>query len=353
MTPRERVAAAIERHMPDRVPFDFWAVDETIGELRNYFGAKDEEELLRLLGIDCRLVSPDYIGPEPEKLADGSFFTTWGDHRRWVTNNFSTYDEYASFPLEDARSAAEVESWSKWPQTGYWDWQSVLPKIDRINQKVPYHIRYEVGGIFESAWALYGLDRFLVDLMQNPEVPVAILNCYTDLMVANVHSLLDAAGDKIDMLYTFDDVATQNGLLMSPKLWRKYILPCHQRVNQVIKSYGVKIMYHSCGSIIKLIGPLIDEMGIDVLNPLQPRAAGMDMQTIKDLYGQKAAFHGAIDLQQTLPLGSQQDVFDEVRSRCNVLGKGGGYICTSAHYLQADIPIENILTMYLTPRNVD
>jgi uroporphyrinogen decarboxylase len=353
MTPRERVAAAIEKQLPDRVPFDFWAVEETIGELKNYFDAQDEEELLRLLGIDCRLVSPDYIGPEPEKLPDGSYYTQWGDHRRLVKNNFSTYDEYASFPLADARSAAEVESWSKWPKTGYWDWLSVLPKIDKINQKVPYHIRYEVGGIFESAWALYGLDRFLVDLMQNPEVPVAILNCYTDLMIANVHNLLDAAGDKIDMLYTFDDIAIQNDLLMSPRLWRKYILPCHQRLNQVIKSYGVKIMYHSCGSIIKLVGPLIDEMGIDVLNPLQPRAAGMDMQTIKDVYGKKVAFHGAIDLQQTLPHGSPQDVFDEVRSRCNVLGKGGGYICTSAHYLQADIPLENILTMYLTPRNVD
>ena len=222
-----------------------------------------------------------------------------------------------------------------------------------LTAKYPYHIRYEVGGIFKSSWALYGLDRFLVDLLQKPEVPTAILNCYTDLMIDNVRSLMDVAGDKIDMLYTYDDIAIQNGLLMSPRLWRKYILPCHQRLNKVIKSYGVKIMYHSCGSVIQMIDALIDDVGIEVLNPLQPRAAGMDMQLIKDKFGKRVAFHGALDLQHTLPHGTQQDVYDEVRSRCNILGKDGGYICTSAHYLQADIPLENILTIYLTPRNVD
>lgn len=353
MTPHERVATTIERHLPDRVPFDFWAVPEAVEKLKGYLQAHNEEELLQLLGIDCRLVSPIYIGPELEKLPDGSYYSDWGSHRRLVKNGFSTYDEYASFPLANAQSAAEVESWPKWPKTAYWNWKSVLPQIERLNSKVPYHIRYEVGGIFESSWALYGLDRFLVDLMQKPEVPTAILNCYTDLMIDNVRSLMDVAGDKIDMLYTYDDIAIQNGLLMSPRLWRKFILPCHQRLNKVIKSYGTKIMYHSCGSIIQMIGPLIDEVGIDVLNPLQPRAAGMDMQLIKDQYGKRVAFHGALDLQHTLPHGTQQDVYDEVRSRCNVLGKGGGYICTSAHYLQADIPLENILTIYLTPRNVD
>jgi len=353
MTPQERVATTIERKLPDRVPFDFWAVPEVIEHLEDYLNVQNEEEMLRLLGIDCRVVTPDYIGPEPEKLQDGTYYSIWGSHLKLVKNNFSTYEEYASFPLADAQSVADIESWPKWPKAAYWNWKSVLPKIDQLNSKVPYHIRYEVGGIFESSWALYGLDRFLIDMMQKPKIPTAILNCYTDLMIDNVRNLMEVAGDKINMLYTFDDIATQNSLLMSPKLWREYILPCHQRLNRVIKSYGVKIMYHSCGSIIKIIGPLIDEMGIDVLNPLQPRAAGMNMQTIKDQYGQKVAFHGAIDIQHTLPYGTQQDVYDEVRSRCNVLGKGGGYICASAHYLQADIPLENILSMYLAPRNVE
>jgi uroporphyrinogen decarboxylase len=140
---------------------------------------------------------------------------------------------------------------------------------------------------------------------------------------------------------------------MSPKMWRKYILPRHQRLNRVIKDHSVRIMYHSCGAIYPLINELIDEMHIDILNPLQPRAKGMDMARIKNEFGDRIAFHGGVDLQQTLPYGTQQEVVDEVTGLCHVLGKGGGYICTSAHYIQADVPVENILALYLAPRNAE
>jgi uroporphyrinogen decarboxylase len=109
-------------------------------------------------------------------------------------------------------------------------------------------------------------------------------------------------------------------------------------------------MFHSCGSIIKLIQPLIEEMYIDVLNPLQPGARDMNMERIKHEFGSRIAFHGGIDTQNTLPFGSPQEVADEVRQRCRVLGEGGGYICTSAHYIQNDVPIENIIALYTTPR---
>jgi uroporphyrinogen decarboxylase len=350
LSPFERVQAAIERRPCDRVPFDFWAVPEVVSALQSWLGAANEEQLLQLLGIDCRLVGPDYIGPEPPRFPDGSYFTTWGEHRKPVANSFSTYEEYASFPLAQAQSAAEVEAWPKWPRTEYWDWASVVPKIRALNSQIRYHIRYEVGGIFESAWALYGLERFLVALVRQPEIPCSILDCYTDLMIDNVHSLMKAAQGTIDLVYTFDDLAFQKGLLMSPDMWRKYILPRHQRLNQVIKSYGLKILYHSCGAIAPLIGPLVEEMGIDVLNPLQPRAAGMDMARIKALFGGRIAFHGGIDLQQTMVSGSPEDVRQEVAERIRILGAGGGYICTTAHNIQADVPLENILALYSAPR---
>lgn len=342
----------MRRRPPDRVPFDFWAVPEVIQALQAYLHASDEEALLRLLGIDCRVVAPDYIGPPPRVLPDGSFYTVWGSHRRRVANAYSVYDEYASYPLAEASSVAEVESWPGWPRSQYWDWNSIVPKVQRLNKTVRYHIRYEVGGVFESAWALYGLERFLMALYDRPEIPCAIMDCYTDLMIANVRSLMGAAGGLIDMVYTYDDVAIQNSLLMSPALWHKYILPRHQRLNRVIKEYGLKILYHSCGAIYPLIEALIEDMGIDALNPLQPRAAGMDMARLKSEFGGRIAFHGGIDLQETMPHGSPAEVQAEVRQRCQVLGQGGGYICTSAHYLQADTPLENILALYTAPRQV-
>ncbi len=94
-------------------------------------------------------------------------------------------------------------------------------------------------------------------------------------------------------------------------------------------------------------------MGIDVLNPLQPRAAGMDMARIKAQFGDRLSFHGAIDIQQTLPHGTPDEVRSEVRERCKLLGHGGGYICTSAHYLQADTPLENIVALYTTRRELE
>ena len=111
-------------------------------------------------------------------------------------------------------------------------------------------------------------------------------------------------------------------------------------------------MYHSCGAIYPLIGALADEMGIDVLNPLQPRAAGMDAARIKREFGNRLSFYGAVDIQRTLPRGMPQEAQAEVQERCRVLGRGGGYICASAHYIQADTPLENIVAMYTTPREL-
>jgi uroporphyrinogen decarboxylase len=353
MSPYERFDAAVNRRLPDRVPFDFWAVPEVVAKLNEYLQVSDEEELLRLLGVDERIVGPDYIGPEPELLPDGTFYDARGSHRRKVSNEFSTYEEYASFPLAQANNKAEVETYSRWAHSSYWDWASIVPKIARINRGVRYYMRYDVGGIFESAWALYGLDRFLTGLYDRPEVPCAIMDCYTDLFIENVHNLMKAAEGMIDIVYTYDDVAIQNSLIMSPRMWRQYILPRHQRLNAVIKSYGLKILYHSCGAIFPLVNALIDDMHIDVLNPLQPRAGGMDMARLKQEFGGRVAFHGGIDLQETMPHGTTQDVVDEVRARCRVLGPGGGYICTTAHYIQNDSPVENIIALYTAPRGVN
>lgn len=352
LTPRQRVIQTINRQVPDRVPFDFWGVPEVIDRLVEYFNVADEQEMLRLLGIDCRVVWPEYNGPPLEKFEDGSFYDAWGFHRKLVHNDFSTYEEYASYPLANAKTAKDVRAWDKWANGRCWNWAKIPAQIDAMNTPVRYHTRYEVGGIFEFAWAVYGLEKFLIDLVDNPEVPCAILDGYTDMFIDNIHSLMLIAGDKIDMLYTYDDVATQNDLMMSPSMWRKFIMPRHIRLNAAIKEYDVKIMYHSCGAIYKLIQPLINELEIDVLNPLQPRAKGMDMARIKREFGTQVAFHGGIDLQYTLPQGTTQEVASEVQERCRILGEGGGYICTSAHYIQNDVPIENIIAMYSTPRKI-
>lgn len=352
MAPRERVRAALDHRTPDRVPFDFWGVPEIYAALRTYLGVESDEAVLRLLGIDCRVVRPPYSGPAPRVQPDGTYFDQLGTHRRRVSNTFSSYDEYAGYPLAAAQTVADVESWNGWAKPEYWETTGFKAALHALNREVPYHLRFELGGIFEFAWGLYGLDRFLVDLKERPAIPCAIMDCYTDLFIAQATRWLEAADGLIDMVYTYDDVGMQSGLLLSPKMWREFILPRHQRLNAAIRRYPVKIMYHSCGAVFKLIGPFVDEMGIDVLNPLQPRAAGMDPARIKAEFGARLAFHGGVDLQETLPHGTPAAVQAEVRSLCETLGRDGGYICTSAHYIQGDTPLENILALYTTPREL-
>lgn len=352
ITPHQRVEMALRHEEPDRVPFDFWAVPEVWAALHRYLGTDDDGDVLRLLGVDCRWVRPDYVGPAPIVQEDGSYYDALGTHRRSVSNEFCTYEEYAGHPLADVQTVAEVESWPGWPQTEHWEVSSLKDKIQALNRETEYWLCYEVGGIFEWSWGLRGFEQFLMDLVVKPEIACAIMDCYTDIYIANVTRVLEAADGGIDMVYTYDDMGTQQGLLISEAMWREFVLPRHRRLNAAIRRFPVKIMYHSCGAIYPLIGALADEMSIDVLNPLQPRAAGMDAARIKREFGDRLSFYGAIDIQHTLPKGTPQEVAAEVQERCQVLGRGGGYICASAHYIQADTPLENIIAMYTAPREL-
>ncbi len=360
ITPHQRVEMALRHEEPDRIPFDFWAVPEVWAALRRYLDTDDGEEardadVLRLLGVDCRWVRPDYVGPAPIVQEDGSYYDAFGTHRRPVSNEFCTYEEYAGHTLAGVQTVAEVESWPGWPPTEHWDVSTLKDKIQALNRETEYWLCYEVGGIFEWSWGLRGFEQFLMDLVVQPEIACAIMDCYTDLYIANVTRVLEAAAScrrGIDMVYTYDDVGTQQGLLISETMWREFVLPRHLRLNAAIRRFPVKIMYHSCGAIYPLIGALANELGIDVLNPLQPRAAGMDAARIKREFGDRLSFYGAVDIQRTLPWGAPQEVRAEVQERCRVLGRGGGYICASAHYIQADTPLENIVAMYTTPREL-
>ncbi len=352
ISPWERVETALALRESDRVPFDFWAVDEVWDRLRTALDA-DDEEILRLLGADCRMVTTRYVGTKARELADGTYVDEWGAHRRRIANEFGAYDEYARHPLADAETVADVLNWD-WPSPDDWDVSGVRAQCERLNSPWRHHLRYEVGGIFEWSWGLRGFERFLLDLVEKPDLASAIMDRFTDVYIENTVRVIEAAGGLLDAVYTYDDVGIQGGLLLSPRMWRKYILPRHQRLNAAIRAakYPVKIFYHSCGAVFPLIGAFADEMGIDVLNPLQPRAAGMDMARIKAEFGDRLSFHGAVDIQRTLPHGTPEEVQAEVRARCEVLGRGGGYICASAHYLQADTPLENIVAMYTTSREL-
>lgn len=343
MTARERVFAAMAHIQPDRCPVDFWAEPDTVKKLLLYFSAKNEQELLDILDVDVQFTFPDSILPEPEILPDGSWYDHMGTHRHIVKNEFCSYEEYASSPLGAAEDVSDLEKYDRWPDPQAFDWEHFSDKIGKMHEKRV--IKLHSGGIFEYAWALRGLEQLLMDMVLAPEIVHYIMGKFCDYWCGYVRNALEHGGDKIDIVYTYDDIATQNALIMSQDMLEEFVYPYHRRVNAEIKKYGKKIIYHSCGSVISQIDNFC-KIPIDILNPLQPLAKDMDFRKIKETWGNRLCFHGGIDIQSLLPKGSVEEVKESVKQTISVLGKNGGYIMASSHYIQNDTPVENIIAMY-------
>jgi len=147
------------------------------------------------------------------------------------------------------------------------------------------------------------------------------------------------------MLYFYDDVGSNLSLLISKKMWRTFIRPCHEKLIAVAKQRGKQVMYHTDGAVRPLIPDLI-EMGVDVLNPIQPGTAGMDPTELKRDFGARLCFHGGVDIGGLLPKGSPAEVREAARRLARDLGQDGGYIMAGSHHIQCDTPLDNVFALY-------
>ncbi len=342
MTSRERTLAVLNKQLPDRCPVDFWAVDEVIEKLINHFGFESEDDILDHFEVDLQFISPDELG-KPRIMSDGTYFDKMGVHRKKVKNEFCTYEEYASSPLGYVESVEDFDEYKYWPNANDYDWKNYAAKIGSRHEK--RLIKLYMGGLYEFAWALRGYEQFMVDMVCEPEIAHYIMDKICTFWCDYFEKAMEYAHDFVDVVYTYDDIAMQSTLLMSTDMLEEFIFPYHRKMNKVIKKYNKPIIYHSCGAVRPIIDDLI-KLPIDVLNPLQPLATGMDFEEIKSEFGDRVLFHGGICIQHTLPSGTPQDVRDAVKRAINILGKNGGYIMTSAHYIQNDTPIENIKALY-------
>ncbi len=381
MTSRERVLQALSHTLPDRIPVDFLASPEIWQKLSEYFGVQKYnlnnshyydpqwEQVLKNLQIDCRVVSYDQFCDPPKQILEEGETVEWWDvmgrstpARMWrrkknneytrcifgrkfsITGNATGRYETNLDVLEKAETIEDLQKHC-WPDPEWWNFDALPELIKKINRDGEYHFRYRIGTVFELAWQLRGLEKFMMDLVLNPDMACFILDKITDILCAVTEKALSAGGALLDMVYFYDDVASQTGLLLSQKMWEEFIKPRHDRILEVAKRYNKKVMYHSDGSVRILIPELI-KMGIDALNPIQPDAVGMDLKGLKKDFGCELSFHGGIDIVKTLPTGSEKDVQDEVRNRIDILGKNGGYILASSHHIQSDTPLKNVLALY-------
>jgi uroporphyrinogen decarboxylase len=172
-----------------------------------------------------------------------------------------------------------------------------------------------------------------------------IVRHVTDFFLGLLERVMAAAGDRIDLIWTSGDLGTQEGMLMSIQTWRDLIVPHEERFNRRVHELGARVMYHSDGAMRPFIPHLID-LGVDILDVLQFSAAGMDASEIKASFGDRLCFRGGMDVQSTLPFGSQDEVRRVTREHITVLGRQGGYILAPTIHIQVDTPPENILAMY-------
>jgi len=346
LSSRERVRLALEHQETDRIPIAMVCAGinpPAYQELENYLQRERGISVASYLNplIDIRGVGPEYVGP---RFGNGE--DMWGVRRKPVSYGSGSYSEIDFYPLADAENMDDLKK-HRWPSTEWFDY-SVLPeRIAAAQAKGEYCLMVANGNIFETSWYMRGFEPMFMDFVLNPELAHGIMERVADFYIEHFKKMLSAAQGGVDLAFTADDIGCQRGLLMSLKMWEELIKPYHIRLNKAIHEFGVKVIYHTDGSIMEAVDGLID-MGIDILQALQFSADGMDPVKLKQKYGDRLCFEGGVSVQTTLPFGSPEDVRREVEELITVLGKNGGYILGPSHAIQAGTPPENIVALFDT-----
>ncbi len=365
MTSRERVAQALDHRQPDRVPLDLGSTVVTgitviaYENLKKHLGieaptvivdryqqlAAVDEEIFQRFQIDFRPLSlgpPDT--PRSHEIDEETYSDEWGVVRRRPKGGL--YYDVINPRLAGEITLSDVENYP-WPDPydpGYT--KGLRQKAEEIKTQ-----GYAVFGNFPSGYLhkltyLRGFEDSYIDMVANHQIFEAIMDKILDFSLTLGKRMLDEVGDLIDVAYNADDLSTQNGPMMSMETYRKLIKPVHRKAIELIKSKtSAKVFYHCCGAARAFIPELID-IGVDVLNPIQVTAAGMDPAELKREFGRDLVFSGGIDAHRVLPRGKPEDVRAEVKRRIQEMGEGGGYVVGAVHNIQPDVPPENICAIF-------
>jgi uroporphyrinogen decarboxylase len=303
------------------------------------------EEVLKRLDIDTRWIDPGLpMGSPVKEFPDGSYVDSWGIKRIPVGHYFEMPSD--GHPLR----TADVDELDKfvWPSTSLdqTERQRIEKTAEYLNDETDYSICTFGGSVFETSWYLRSFEKFLVDLMKNAEFACRLMDKVTDVNIDFFNELLDTIGQYLDVVMIGDDLALQNGPMMSLDTYRKYVRPRQQRLIEAIgRKSKAKVLYHGCGAASYFYDDLIS-IGVDAVTPVQVSAKGMETAELKKKWGKQLTFWGAIDTQHVLPFGSLEDVEKEVERRINDLAPGGGYILGAVHNIQPDVPPQNIAAMF-------
>jgi len=352
MDSRERTFIALDHQPPDRVPIDFWASSGFKRKLASATGMSFPD-FLDTHDVDLRYIDgPAYIGPPLRRFPDGSDEDLWGVRRATVAvgppDASESYQEVSHSPLAEARTVEEIEAYGRWPDPDWFDYGVVKAQCQAIRERgrVAVFMGDRLNRIAQLKPAMYlrGVERILIDMVEQPDLARAIFGRIRRFYRHYAQRICQAAEGSLDLVLTGDDFGSQNGPLVSPRMWADFLGDGFAEYVGLAQSFGLRVIHHTCGSVRPIV-PLMIERGLDVLQSLQPEAADMDPRTLKSQFGDRLAFHGGISIQRALPFGRPHDVAVEVKDRIEALAGGGGYILCTSHNLQADVPMENLVAL--------
>ena len=356
MKPRERVEMTLNHERPDRCPIQISFTPEFAERLRadmeikgkqvhNPHGGGNTYELERALEEDLLLTSVGWANSY--YMDDKPYTDEWGIG--WTVHPYETlfgkghYTEIASHPLADDAAISDYQA----PDPHRPELYAASEQTIRDFKDEYWIVGVTVTTIFETAWALRGLEQMMLDMVTDPELANQLLDIPFKYHLTAAKKLVEMG---VDMIWTGDDVGSQHKMMISPRMWRKYFKPRMATFISELKAINpaVKVAYHSDGNVLPIIPELI-EIGLDVLNPIQP--ASMDPAEVKKQFGDRLSFWGTIDEQKTLPFGTARDVANEVHQRLETVGYDGGLILAPTHHVQLDTPLENFWAMVNTITN--
>ncbi len=327
VTPRDRVLAALRHEQPDVTPWQINltadAHDQTAAYLRDpNFASKMGNHLAAYGDGWFEEVRPgfwrDQFGIVWNRTIDRDIGNV--DAYHLAEPNLSRY----SFPAPDLkRNAAGLSALL-----------SENPSLFTVG---------EIGfSLFERAWTLRGMEALLMDMLENPSFVDALLD---RILEYNLEVLDHMLTFPVDCIYFGDDWGQQRGLIMGPRLWRRFIGPRVAIMYSRVKAAGKYVMQHSCGDVQSLFPDLI-EMGLDIFNTFQPEV--MDVDWCKQEYGNYLTFYGGISTQQVLPRIAAHELPGHIREMIARIGRSGGYIVAPTHAIPRDVPPENIVAFIRT-----
>ena len=343
MTHRDRVLAAMGRRVPDRVPMDFRLCPSQLERFRKETGARDPADYF---GFGARYVEagPTRRCTDFSRYLPGNIANMRVDE--WGVGSYTTpssmHFTHLVHPLQRAENAAEIERYPFPDLDAEYRCDGLSAKV-AVLRAAGYAVignAVPLGGtIFWPAYKLRGMQEFLMDLLVNPMIAGALLERVASLVSVLAGKL--AAAD-VDILRLGDDLGTQQGPMMSPALFRQWILPGLRRVIASAKKVkpDILVFLHSDGDIRAFIPDLI-AIGVDILNPVQPEC--MDPAEMKRLFGDRLAFWGTVGTQTTMPFGTPEEVKAVVKERIATVGQGGGLLIAPTHLIEPEVPWENIM----------